>query len=203
MARHTRFYALNENTLKKATEKIAHSTRTYRKLHHWIALPLFLFMFLIGLTGLLLGWKKNTGLLPKTATGANLETSYWIPVDSMVKIAHQFATDSLQKSQDLDRIDIRPEKGIAKIVYKNHYSEIQIDLSSGAILSSKARYSDIIENIHDGSIFDFLLKTPNGEFKLAYTTLLSIGLMLLSFSGFWLWLNPRRIRKIKSSHAQH
>jgi hypothetical protein len=156
-------------------------------------------MFLMGLTGFLLGWKKNTGLLPPSQAGISSDARQWISLDSMQIIAENFAHDSLKKSPAIDRIDVRPGKGIAKIVFAEHYTEIQIDCSTGKILSLQKRYSDIIENIHDGSIVDFLLKTSADPAKLFYTTVVSIGLMLLSVSGFWLWWNPKRIRKRKAS----
>jgi hypothetical protein len=180
------------------TEKIAKNTRIYRKIHKWISVPLFVFMFLIGATGLLLGWKKAAGILPSTKKGSNIEASTWISLDSIQATAQQFAKDSLKLSNEIDRIDVRPQKGIAKIVFTEHFTELQIDCATGKVLSISQRNSDIIEKIHDGSILDFFVKTQNDEIKLFYTTIVSLGLILLSFSGFWLWYNPKRIKKQKS-----
>jgi hypothetical protein len=180
------------------TEKIAKNTRFYRKIHKWISVPLFLFMFLIGVTGLLLGWKKIAGILPSTKKGSNIEANTWISLDKIQATAQQFAKDSLKLSPEIDRIDVRPQKGIAKIVFTEHFTELQIDCATGKILSITQRNSDIIEKIHDGSILDFWMKTKNDEIKLFYTTIISLSLILLSFSGFWLWYNPKRIKKQKS-----
>jgi hypothetical protein len=180
------------------TEKIAKNTRIYRKIHKWISVPLFVFMFLIGATGLLLGWKKAAGILPSTKKGSNMEASTWISLDNIQKTAQQFAKDSLKLSTEIDRIDVRPQKGVAKIVFNEHFTELQIDCATGKVLSISQRNSDIIEKIHDGSILDFFVKTKNDEIKLFYTTIVSLGLILLSFSGFWLWYNPKRIKKQKS-----
>ena len=180
------------------TEKIAKNTRFYRKLHKWIAVPLFVFMFLIGATGLLLGWKKNIGLLPSTKKGTNNESATWLSLDNIQHTAKQFAEDSLKLSSEIDRIDVRPQKGVAKIVFTEHFTELQIDCTSGKIISVSRRNSDIIEKIHDGSILDFWVNTKNDEIKLFYTTIVSLSLILLSFSGFWLWYNPKRIKKYKT-----
>ncbi len=188
--------------MNKAAQQVSKTTRLYRKLHHWIAIPLFAFMFIMGVTGFLLGWKKDTGLLPKTAQGSSTVSGTWIPVDSLVTIAQNFALNNLFQSGELDRVDIRPDKGIAKMVYKQHFSEIQLDLQTGEILNVQIRYSDILEKIHDGSILDHLFDTRNGEIKLIFITIISLGLILLSFSGFWLWFNPIRIRKIKSKSQE-
>ena len=180
------------------TEKIAKNTRIYRKIHKWISVPLFVFMFLIGVTGLLLGWKKTAGILPSTKKGSNIEASKWISLDIIQATAQKFAKDSLKLSTEIDRIDVRPQKGVAKIVFIEHFTDLQIDCTTGKILSISQRNSDIIEKIHDGSILDFFVKTKNDEIKLFYTTIVSLGLILLSFSGFWLWYNPKRIKKQKS-----
>lgn len=185
----------------KKTESIASFTRTYRRLHKYVAVPLFVFMFLIGLTGVLLGWKKQAGFTPPTQQGTNADASQWIGMDSVQNITSTFVTDSLHLDPSIDRIDIRPDKGVAKVSFEAHYQEIQIDLTTGEILSVERRWNDIIEQIHDGTIVDHFVGTDGAPVKTTYTTLTSLGLMLLSFSGFWLWLNPKRIRKIKRADS--
>lgn len=183
--------------MTEKTSKIAQTTRTYRKLHKWIALPLFTFMLLVGTTGLLLGWKKHIGILPKTEKGESSQSREWISIDSIQQIAKNYAKNELKTGEKIDRIDIRPQKGIAKIVFVEHFTELQIDCKTGKILAVNTRTSDIIEKIHDGSILDMLIQTENEQVKLAYTTSVASGLILLSISGFFLWYNPIRIRKQK------
>lgn len=183
--------------MSQKTARIASTTRLYRKLHRWIAIPLFLFLTLIGTTGLLLGWKKQSGLLPKTQKGSNVETQAWISLDSISNIAIRYAEQKLKKSPEIDRIDVRPQKGVAKIVYAHHFTELQIDCATGQIVAVNARNSDLIEKIHDGSILDFELNPDGEQFKLGYTTLAGAGLVLLALSGFWLWYNPIRMKKLK------
>jgi uncharacterized iron-regulated membrane protein len=183
--------------MSQKTARIASTTRLYRKLHRWFAIPLFLFLTLIGTTGLLLGWKKQVGLLPKTEKGSNLETQAWISLDSISKVASNYAIVTLKKSPEIDRIDVRPQKGVAKIVFADHFTEVQIDCASGQILAVNARNSDWIEKIHDGSILDLELKLGRDQVKLTYTTLAGIGLVFLAISGFWLWYNPIRMKKLK------
>ncbi len=178
------------------TESIAKSTRGYRRLHKWIAVPLFLFMFIIGGTGVLLGWKKMANLTPPTQKGMSAESGDWLSIKRIQELVETYTMEEWGGTQEIDRIDIRPGKGVAKVLFKSTYTELQIDLTNGQVLSEEMRYNDLIEHIHDGTIVDRLL--GDGEnFKITYTTITSIGLMLLSFSGFWLWFNPKRIRKIK------
>ena len=178
-------------------QDLSKQTRFYRKIHKWIAVPMFLVMFGIGVTGLLLGWKKQTSLLPKTQKGRTENSAEWIKIDSLVTIAQTYSRNILKKEDEIDRIDIRPQKGIAKIVFAHHFTELQLDCKTGEILSVSTRKSDFIEKIHDGSIVDYFVKTSSDQFKLIYTTAASLSLILLSFSGFWLWFNPIRIKKRK------
>lgn len=180
------------------SQQIAQSTRLYRKLHTWVAVPLFVFMFLIGATGLLLGWKKQVNLLPRTAKGTSENTGQWVSLDSIQRVARQYAAQH-QLADEIDRIDVRPAKGVAKIVFARHFTELQIDCATGEILSVNTRSSDFIEKIHDGSILDYWIGADGEHVKLTYTTAASLGLLLLSFSGFWLWYNPIRIRRQKRS----
>lgn len=181
---------------------ISNSTRLYRKIHKWVSIPLLIFMMIIGVTGLLLGWKKQTNLLPKTEKGESKNSADWIKIDSIQTIAKTYAKMVLKTSDEIDRIDIRPQKGIAKIVFVEHFTELQIDCKTGEILAINTRKSDFIEKIHDGSIIDFFIKTSSDQIKIIYTTIVSLGLILLSFSGFWLWYNPIRIRKQKLSNNE-
>lgn len=156
------------------------------------------FMLLIGITGLLLGWKKQTSLLPPTQSTTASATTDWISLDSIQHIARTYSETTLGKPSEIDRIDVRPAKGVAKVRFTNHFSELQVDGKTGAILSVSHRTSDLIEMIHDGSIVEYLVGTGTDSVKLLYTTFVSSGLILLSVSGFWLWYNPKRIRKAKS-----
>ncbi|WP_224995609.1 PepSY-associated TM helix domain-containing protein [Cesiribacter sp. SM1] len=185
--------------MKAVTENIAKQTRFYRNLHKWVAIPLLLFMLLIGVTGLLLGWKKQTSLLPPTQNTTASAATGWISLDSIQHIALNYSSVALGKSSEIDRIDVRPAKGVAKVRFADHFTELQIDGKTGTILSVSHRTSDLIEMIHDGSIVEYLVGTGTDGVKLLYTTLVSIGLILLSISGFWLWYNPKRIRKAKTS----
>jgi hypothetical protein len=184
------------------TEIIAGSTRNYRRLHKWVAVPLFVFLFLIGLTGVLLGWKKQANLTPPTQAGISADASRWITLDSLQKIAVAFAKDSLRLDPEIDRIDLRPSKGIAKFLFMYHYTEVQVDCTTGKILLVGKRWNDFIEHLHDGTIVDRLLDVKGELSKTTYTTLTSVGLMLLAFSGFWMWYNPKRIRRIKGIDSE-
>lgn len=153
-------------------------------------------MFLLGVTGLLLTWKDQLQFKPKTQTVVS-NNKLLISLDKITENAINYI-EALNLNPKINRVDYRPNKGIAKVRFENHFTELQIDCYTGQIISEKQRTTDIIEMIHDGSILDYLFKNQSTPIKLFYSTVTSLALMLLSFSGFWLWQKPRQIKKIKS-----
>jgi hypothetical protein len=179
--------------VKTKNKNLAKSTRWYRKWHRLIAIPLLLFILTMSITGLLLTWKDQLGFKPETTT-VNPEGRVLVSLAEIEKNAINYI-DSLKLSNDINRIDYRPRKGIAKVRFENHFTELQIDCYTGKIISEATRTADVIEMIHDGSIIDFLFKAGGTPTKLFYSTLISLGLLFLSISGFWLWLKPKQIKK--------
>lgn len=179
------------------TKKVAKTTRWYRKIHRYIAIASFFFLLMVSVTGLLLIWKKNSGgyLLADSKKGSSTELAQWLSFDSLQTIAVNTLRDSVSPglSPKLNRIDARPDKGMVKFVFEEHYWAIQLDCATGNVLHVERRRADFIENLHDGSYFD---KTIAG-FKLGYGSFVGLSLLLLTITGFWLWYNPRRIRKQK------
>lgn len=171
--------------------------RFFRWLHRKIAIFLFIFFIIISITGLLLGIKKQTGLLALTQKGASSDLSTWLSVDSLTKNAIQFLNDSVSHtlSNEIDRIDIRPDKGVVKFVFKDHFNGLQIDGTTGKLLSIEKRKSDFIEKLHDGSILDKLFGTGGDQVKVSYTVIMSLSLFMLILSGLWLWYGPKYLRK--------
>lgn len=168
--------------------------RWLRRIHRWMGIPLIIFFFIIGITSILLAWKKKVELLPPTL-GTKIENGEWISPTEMVRIA-ELEMEKLGESPEVDRIDIRPDKGVAKVTFKAHFTEVQLDGLSGEVLSIETRHSDWIEKVHDGSIVDYYLGGDEAT-KLTYSTLTALGLILMSLSGFYLWYYPKVIRRLK------
>jgi uncharacterized iron-regulated membrane protein len=178
--------------------------RVARKVHRTTGAFLFLFFFVIACTGLLLGWKKHTGgvLLPKSYEGKSTNQRDWMPVhllhEKAVKVVRENISGEL--SLELDRIDIRPDKGMVKFVFVEGYWGVQLDCTTGELLHIERRRSDLIENIHDGSLLDYLFGTSGGEIKLVYTSVMGTALLVFTVSGFWLWYGPKRFRAQSKYH---
>jgi len=180
-------------------KKQAQTLRDFRKIHRLTGAVLFIFFFIVAITGVFLGWKKHSGgiILPKSYQGTSTDLKTWQPINDLNRIATQILKDSVDSnlSTKLNRIDIRKGKGMLKFTYSEHHWEIQLDGATGALLNIGKRHSDWIENVHDGSIIDGLLGISKGWFKLFYTTIMGLALLLFTVTGFWLWYGPKRMRK--------
>lgn len=172
--------------------------RVFRKVHRTTGVFLFVFYFLIAITGFLLGIKKHSGgiILPKTQSGSSTKLVDFISLDSLQNNAQKEIKLFLKESKpsQIDRIDIRPEKGIVKFTFKSNFYEVQLDGATGSLLQIDLRRSDVIEKIHDGSIVDYYFGFESGFFKLIYTTIMSLALVLFTITGFWLWYGPKKMR---------
>ena len=173
--------------------------RLFRKVHRTTGALLFIFFFIISVTGFLLGIKTHSGgvILPDTKIGSSTQFSKFLPLDSLQKNASKYMSDYLKETIaiEIDRIDVRPDKGIVKFTFKSNFYELQLDGASGELLQIDFRRSDVIEKIHDGSIVDYYLGLKSGIFKLFYTIIMSLALMVFTITGFWLWYGPKKMRK--------
>ncbi len=164
--------------------------RNIRKLHRVLGLSICLLVIISATTGILLSYKKQAEWIqPPTQYGTSSQTELFISIDSIHEIGIKQVI-GLKNPVTIHRIDIRPEKGIAKILYEDANWEMQIDIITGKVLSQKARYSDLIERIHDGSFI-------SEGFKIGSMTYLGLGLLILTLSGLGLWYGPKVIRNKK------
>ena len=184
-------------------QRQARLIRLFRKIHRWTGIFLFCFFFILALSGIFLGWKKNSSgfLLAKTYEGSSTDLATWLSVDSLQSLATDYLRQHYSKevSTEIDRIDIRPDKGIFKFLFKENYNAVQVDAANGKLLHIEKRRADFIEHIHEGTIIDKLLGLSNGQFKLFYTTLMGLSLITFSITGFWLWYGPKRMKRISES----
>ncbi len=139
-------------------------------------------------TGLLLQVKKELAWVqPPTQSGSGKNETPAQDWASILKAVQGIEPAGVTGWKDIDRLDVRPGKGIVKVRAANHW-EVQLDLQTGEVLSSTYRRSDLIESLHDGSFFQERAKLwvflPSG--------LILLGLWL---SGLWLWYLPLGAKK--------
>ena len=126
-------------------------TTTNRKLHHWGSIAIALPLVIVLGTGVLLLLKKDIDWIqPPTIKGEQIGLA--LEFDQILTIARTVPVAGINSWNDVDRLDVRPGKGMLKLRAENSW-EIQIDANTGAILQVAYRRSDLIESIHDGSFF--------------------------------------------------
>ena len=105
-----------------------------------------------------------------------------ISFEEILEAAKTVKETNIESWNDIDRLDVRIDKGIVKVRTKNRW-EVQIDTYSGEVVQVAYRRSDIIEELHDGSWFHenvkLLIFLPSG-----------IILFLLWITGFYMVLIP-------------
>lgn len=176
-----------------ALEILVKLIRVARRYHRQIGIVLLILVLISALTGLLLAWKKESAYLqPPTTEGAGAQLEDWKPIAELAVIAREAlaAQYPAEKDNAIDRMDARPSKGVVKVLFEKRWWEVQVDGTTGEVMSIAKRNSDWIEAIHDGSII-------SDGFKLVSMNVLGLGLLLLIVTGFFLWYGPRRLRFLK------
>jgi len=144
-----------------------------RRSHLWLATLIMLPVVVVLITGILLQVRKEfSWIQPPTQKGMHRDA----PQLSWQQILEQSQQQDvgIQDWKDISRLDVRPAKGIVKVLAKSNW-ELQLDLSSGEVLQRAYRRSGIIEDIHQGSWF-------HKHARLWLFLPVALGLL-------WLWLS--------------
>ena len=161
-------------------------SRQSRVFHRWGSIIALLPITIIIFSGIVLQLKKVSSYVqPPTRSGAGTEPA--IGFDRILEVARNVPEAEIETWEDVDRLDVRPGKGVVKVRCKNRY-EVQIDAETAEILQVAFRRSDLIESIHDGSFF-------NEHFKLWVFLPAGILLALLLVTGIHLFFLPYLARR--------
>jgi uncharacterized iron-regulated membrane protein len=156
-----------------------------RKSHRWGAVLIALPFLVVLITGILLQIKKEwSWVQPPTQRGEGKSLS--VSFDQLLEIAKQTPEAEVQSWKDIDRIDVQPNRGIAKILTKNRW-EIQVDLQTAKVLQLAYRRSDLIESMHDGSWF-------HDSAKLYIFLPTAVVVLALWLTGLYLFVLPNWVR---------
>lgn len=168
--------------------------RLLRQIHYWLSLAVAVPAGIIFVAGIFLMLKKEiTWIQPPTVSGVVSDQLPEVSFDQMLDAARAHPEAQIQTWSDIDRIDLRVGKGVAKLRAVSGW-EVQVDTSTGEVLNVAYRRSDLIEQIHDGSFFSDAVKLyiflPTG-----------ILLILMWGTGLYLFFLPR-FRKKKRPKPQ-
>lgn len=163
-----------------------------RKLHRWGSILTALPLLVVIITGIILQLKKDwSWVQPPTAKSADpaLELSF----DEILAAASGVPETEISSWDDVDRLDVRPDKGVVKVRANNSW-EVQLDTKSGEVLHLAYRRSDLIESLHDGSWFSDGAKL----WIFLPTAIILFGLWV---TGIYLWLLPHLVKRKKKKAA--
>ncbi len=127
-----------------------------RKWHRWGAVLAALPFLVVIVSGIVLQLKKDwPWVQPPTARGEGKVPI--VSMDAILAAARSVPHVQISDWSDIDRLDIQPRRGVAKVQARNRW-EVQVDLETAKVLQVAYRRSDLIEQIHDGSFFHELAK---------------------------------------------
>jgi uncharacterized iron-regulated membrane protein len=165
-----------------------------RKLHRWGALITCLPVLVIFVTGTILQLKKDWAWVQPPTERGQIAGTLSLSWEAILAAAASVPEAEISTWADVDRLDVRPGRGILKVRANNRW-EVQIDGNTGQVLSSNYRRSDLIEQLHDGSWF------ADGT-KLWIWLPVSFILCGLWATGVYLWLLPHLARRRRKQQAR-
>lgn len=156
----------------------------FRNVHKWLGILTAGPLFFIVSTGIVLtvssysNWLqpkiKQSGSFSKSSTGP------FLTIGELTNLASK--TQELENgfSEEIVQIDVRPRQNIARVRFQNFW-EIQMDLTTGQVLSSAKRWKSFLIILHDGTWFSTYVR----NLVFLPTGMLTIFLIL---TGVFLWL---------------
>ncbi len=165
-----------------------------RKAHFWGSCVCAIPVLIVIATGIVLQLKKELAWVqPPTMRGSLGNPA--ITFEQILNTAKTVHEAEINNWEDIDRLDVRPKKGVIKIRSKNRW-EIQIDHQTGKVMQVAYRRSDLIESIHDGSFF-------HDKVKIGVFLPSAIVLLILWITGVYLFvvtmLQKNKMKTIKSN----
>lgn len=164
------------------------ASRLNRVIHRWGSIATSVPVLIVLVTGVVLQLKKESAWIqPKTQAGTDRPPQISFP--EILAITKTVPEAEVETWDDIDRLDVRPGKGMLKVRCKNRW-EVQLDASSGDVLQVAFRRSDLIESIHDGSFF-------SDGVKLGVFLPTALVLIVLWVTGIYLFLLPHLAKRKK------
>ncbi len=163
--------------------------RTLRLIHYWLTAFTLVTVAVVAITGVLLALKKDFDVLQPPTASASAPGLPATPLDRLLEAVAKHSGDAELSWQSVDRIDVRPDDGLAKVIL-NDRTEYQVDLHTLEVLQTGYRTSDFLETLHDfsalGSWGKYLLSLPTG-----------IALLVLWGTGAYMFIKPLLVKRRK------
>ena len=157
-----------------------------RKTHYWGSFVIILPISIVITTGILLQLKKEINWIQPPTSNREHNNAPTISFDNILASVKTADEANITSWDDVDRLDVRIDKGIVKVRGKNRW-EVQVDTETGDVLQVAYRRSDLIESLHDGSWFHDKVKIwlflPSG-----------IILFVLWITGLYMFILPYTVK---------
>jgi uncharacterized iron-regulated membrane protein len=122
-----------------------------RQVHYWVGIAIAVPVLVVLTSGILLQLKKQWAWIqPPEQIG--IGTAPRLAFSDLLAASRTVPQAGVRTWADIDRIDVRPQRGVAKVTSRTHW-EIQVDTETAEVLQVAKRRSDLLESIHDGSWF--------------------------------------------------
>jgi uncharacterized iron-regulated membrane protein len=161
--------------------------------HKWVGIGAAIIILNTSVTGFMLLIKKNVAWIQPPENKGVEPGALSATFDQVLATLRSVPQADVASWEDVDRLDVRPSKGMLKVRCNNGW-EVQIDTGTGEALQTAVRRSDLIESIHDGSFYGAALHDW-------IMPVYAIALIYLAGSGLFMWIEPgiRRRRRRRGS----
>ena len=164
--------------------------KLFRQIHYWLSIAVLVPAGIIFAAGIFLMLKKEVEWIqPATTQGVVSNQLPQTSFEQMLASARLHPEAGISEWADIDRIDLRVDKGIAKLRSQTGW-EVQVDTANAEVLNVAYRRSDLIESLHDGSFF-------SDEVKLYVFLPTGVLLIIMWGTGIYLFLLPRMAKRKK------
>jgi uncharacterized iron-regulated membrane protein len=181
------------------------TVRMLRKVHAWSAAVVALPLFLIIVTGILLIVRNNFSISPQTVKQGSAP-SVSLSYQRILELSRQVPEAGVKDWSDIKEVRIHFAKGHVLVRAMNSW-QIQLDGTTGEVLSSGKKWSDLIVQLHEGTFFH-----ASAPFWVYLPT--ALVLLLLWFTGgilFYFFLKAKKAdfvlkpysKKIKALNFLH
>lgn len=155
--------------------------RLLKEIHKWGGVTIAIPCLVIIVTGILLLVRKEFhSIQPATQTGSPYQLT--LSFDQILEQVQAIPHLQVESWEDIDRLDVRPNKGVVKVRLKSGW-EAQLDTLNAQVLQVAYRRSHTIEKIHDASYFQ-------SSANLWFTLPIAIILLILTVTGIYLFGQP-------------
>jgi uncharacterized iron-regulated membrane protein len=123
-----------------------------RKIHHWLSALVLVPSVLVFSTGILLQLRQDVEWIqPKAREGRSpgLPSVTW---DRALETVRNVEASGIRSWSDISSVDIKPAKGVMSFRAKSGF-EVQIDATTGEVLTAGPRRTGFLIELHQGSYF--------------------------------------------------